>query len=444
MLPAVARRRARSACVVIVLVACPAAAHGQEAPVAAGPPIPSVQAPPVHPTPSGTQPSGSDMLDPNSPMATMPDLGVDWPDLAKPDAPLGLLPADQTSPGPPILMLPPPVIDTRPDAKAKTTEASGERRYALTIEGLEGVEAQGLRERFDGLSSLRQGEGSVANVAQIDRRAREDAQLLGDLLRAYGYYDAEVDARVGGVAGPSASGQPRLAVILAVTPGPAYIFHSVNLSGLATTGRDEQALIRAFGIKTGDPVSADKVTAGIAALRAALGERGYPFATVADPDISVDHDTHLATLALAVDPGRQMRFGAYRLTGGKHVFGLAHVARIARMKPGERYNATRLDDMRRALIQTGLISVVQLTPVRTADPDVVDVDVRLEPAPPRTIAAQLGYGTGEGAQHRGELAAPQPATARGRRHLPRSARHAGAVALRASCAAAISAAVTRC
>ncbi len=401
----------------IVLVACPAVANGQETPVAAGSQIPSAPQSVAPPAP-GALPG--ETLDPNSPMATMPDLGVEWPDLAKPDAPLGLLPAEQSSPGPPILMLPPPVIEDKSTVgKATTTEASGERRYALTIEGMGEADAPGLRERFDALSSLRQGESSVANVAQIDRRAREDADLLRDLLRAYGFYDAEVEARVGGVAGPTASGQPRLAVTLAVTSGPAYVFHSVTLAGLAATGRDDAALTRAFGVKTGDPVNADKVTAGVAALKAALGEHGYPFATVADPDITVDHDTHLATLALTVDPGRQMRFGVYRLTGGKHVFGLAHVTRIARMKPGERYDATRLDDLRRALIQTGLVSVVQLTPVRTGDPNVVDVDVRIEPAPPRTIAAQLGYGTGEGAsievswQHRNLLPPEGAVTFRG-------------------------------
>jgi translocation and assembly module TamA len=40
--------------------------------------------------------------------------------------------------------------------------------------------------------------------------------------------------------------------------------------------------------------------------------------------------------------------------------------------------------------------VVKITSVRGAQPDVVDVDVHLERAPPRTIALQLGYGTGEG------------------------------------------------
>src|SRR3546814_3170585 len=34
---------------------------------------------------------------------------------------------------------------------------------------------------------------SDANAAQIDRRAREDVELLQDLLRAAGYYEARVE-----------------------------------------------------------------------------------------------------------------------------------------------------------------------------------------------------------------------------------------------------------
>jgi translocation and assembly module TamA len=414
MSPAASRCRARGACAAIVLIACPTVAHGQDVPATSG--VPAL-APPSAPPPRAT-----DALDPDSPLAPMPDLGVEWPDLAKPDAPLGLLPADQTGPGPPILMLPPPAAPTATAASIKpvaTVEASGDRRYALVLEGVDALDAPGLRERFAALSSLKQGEGTAANVAQVDRRAREDADLLRDLLRAYGYYDAEVDARVGGTAGPAANGgQPRLAVTMAVTAGALYTFRSVTLPGLAATGHDEPVLARAFAVKTGDAVNADKVTAGIAALKTSLGAHGYAFATVADPDITVDHESHRGTLALKVEAGRQMRFGTYHLTG-KRVFGQAHLNRIARMKTGDRYDVTRLDDLRRALIQTGLVSIVQLTPKRTPDPDVVDVEVHLESAPPRTIAAQFGYGTGEGAsvevswQHRNLLPPEGAVTFRG-------------------------------
>lgn len=372
MSPAVSRSRARCACAAIVLVASPVAARGQEA---ATPPV----------DPAGT-------LDPNSPMADLPGLGVEWPDLAKPDAPLAVLPTDKLQP--PATAAPAPT-KAELKADAKTIDASGDRRYAITIDGLGPLPKAGeIHSRFDALSSLQQGVGKSANVAQVDRRAREDATLLRDLLHAYGYYDAEVDTRIGGVTGPTTTGVGRLTVTLAVEPGPAYDFTSVSLPGLADTGADSSALTQTFDVHKGDPVDADKVNDGIAALKAALGNKGYAFATVGDPDITIDHETHQATLVLNVDAGKQMRVGAFRISGRKKIFGPKHVQLLSRLHPGDRYDTALTEDLRRALIQTGLVSVAQITPVRTGDPQVVDLDVHLEPAPPRTIAATLGYVTG--------------------------------------------------
>ncbi|KAK0338830.1 hypothetical protein LTR94_036992, partial [Friedmanniomyces endolithicus] len=71
---------------------------------------------------------------------------------------------------------------------------------------------------------------------------------------------------------------------------------------------------------------------------------------------------------------------------------------IARFRPGQPYEASQVDDLRRALIQTGLVATADVTPVPGKAPDTVDIAVRLSPAPPRTVAGELGYGTGEGAR----------------------------------------------
>jgi translocation and assembly module TamA len=372
MVFAVSRRRAVCARAAIALLVCPAAARAQ---TVAG------RAAPQAPTP----PAAATMLDPTSPLAPLPDLGVAWPDLAAPDAPIAQLPADPTATMPSAV----------PSPKHGTpSDAAGEQRYTIALEGLEGLAIEGLRARFDDLSALRQNEGKAANVAQIDRRAGEDAALLRELLRAYGYYDAEVDTRVGDVAGVATLAAQRLAVTLIAQPGHLYTFASVAEPGLAGTGEDRARLEEAFAVKAGAPVNADAVTAGVAALKARLGERGYAFATVGEPDIAIDHDTHEATLVLPVDPGRVMRFGAFHVSGRKPVFGARHIALISRLHPGDRYDARRLDDLRRALLQTGLVSVAQITPNRTSDPRIFDLDVHIEPAPPRTIAGSLGYVTG--------------------------------------------------
>jgi translocation and assembly module TamA len=405
MSSAASRRLAVGAGAAIVLATAPLPVRAQQAArtgASSGVVPPSAaDASPVAP---GEAPPPAGALDPDSPLAPMADLGVEWPDLARPDdfalpaAPSPTPPMTSPSPAPaarpgggrpiPTLSPPPPRVRS-----ATLLSDAGERRYAVRIEGLDPADEADLRLRFDALSSLHAGEGKPANVAQIDRRAREDSQMLSDLLRARGYYDAEVDTRV---AAPSGPGAPRLTVTLLVTPGPAYAFTSVRLPGLEKTGADREALAKSFAVGDGDRVDAEAVQASVAALRAALGAHGFAFATVAEPQVTVDHDDRSATLVLAIDPGRVPRRGAIRVTG-RRVFGPGHVTRISRLKPGDRYNGARLDDLRRALIATGLVSVAQVTPTRTADPQVVDLVVHLEPAPPRTIAATFGYGTGEGA-----------------------------------------------
>ena len=340
--------------------------------------------------------AGIDTLDPASPLAPLPDLGLDWPDPTQADA----------------------AAPAGGGVRGATSDAAAERRYLVRIEGLGALAGGDFRSRFDAASELVQGAGDPANVAQIDRRARADAETLRELLRAYGYYDAEVETRVADAAAGPGTPAGRLAVTLDATPGPLYRFAAVDLPGLDAAGGDAPALREAFAVKPQDPVSADRVAAGQAALRALLGARGYVFAKVDDPVVTVDHDTRTATLSLAVAPNGARRFGRFRLAGAP-LFSEAHVARIARLHAGDRVDAARIDDLRRALIATGLVSMVELRPVATADPDVVDLAVRIERAPPRTIAGEIGYGTGEGArvaaswQHRNLIKPEGAVTLRG-------------------------------
>ncbi|MES2453479.1 MAG: BamA/TamA family outer membrane protein [Pseudomonadota bacterium] len=295
----------------------------------------------------------------------MPGLGVEWPDL---DA------------------MPPEPVDP-----AAVVEMTGESRYSYRIDGIDAVTSPLLHQRFQGLSTLKAHEGDPANAAQLDRRAREDSTLLVGLLRAEGYYDARVSTRVEQNGG-------RTLVVLDAEPGLIYKFEGVTLAGVAAAGDKEKGLRDAFGLKAQDTVNADRVVAGEASLRTRIGEQGFPFADVGEPEIVVDHATHTATLSMTIQPGGEKRFGTITTAADNKVFNAKHILEIARFRPGEPYNAASLEDLRRALIQTSLVSTVEIKPVQSADPDVVDINVALAPAPPRTIAGEIGYGTGEGAR----------------------------------------------
>lgn len=369
MVQVAAGRRAAAFLAAAVLISCHAAAPAQEAGD-----LDSVDAP----------------LDPSAPLDPLPDLGVDWPDMDAPEAAIEQAPA------------------------AATTDASSVRSYAVRIDGLDAEEEPALLARFRELSTLEGDKEASANAAQIDRRAREDADLLAELLRSAGHYDATVEPRI------EPAQADGVTVVLVAEPGPLYRFAEVRLPGLERAGAAEaQALEEAFGIRRDDPVDATRITAGEAALRSALGERGYAFAEVGATDIVVDHESRTATLVLPVDPNGSRKFGRIVAEGVDPLFTARHIQGIARFRPGDPYEASEVEDLRRALVRTGLVSTIAIRPIDNPETKAVDLAVALEPAPMRTIAGALGYGTGEGLrleaswQHRNLLPPEGAVTFRG-------------------------------
>jgi len=340
------------------------------------------------------QPGGLDELqaplDPSAPLKPLPDIGLDWPDMRE---------DSQT-----------PIAET-PDMTI--ADPATERSYDVTLEGLDQIVAAGLTAQFSELSTLEAGRKSIANAAQIDRRAREDSNLLAELLRSYGYYDAVVEPDI-----TAAEGDGRVLVTLRAEPGELYRFTEVRFPGLEAAGDDAAALRDTFGVKAEDPVAAASVIAGEGALRLELGKRGYAFAEMGAPDIVVDHATRTATLALPVEPNGIREFGRIVIEGPP-LFSARHIQRIARFRPGERFETPLVEDLRRALVATGLVGSAEIRPVARTDSKVVDIAVKLTRAPVHTIAGELGYGTGEGIrveaswQHRNLIKPEGAVTVRG-------------------------------
>jgi translocation and assembly module TamA len=335
---------------------------------------------PAPPAPSQPPPDAAE-LDPNAPLAPLPDLGVAWPELNPKEAsPAAAAPSTPTSS---------PRAVAKSQASAPAPDAAGNIRYTVAVEGIASVGgAEDLLHAFRQQSTLESERKKPSNAAQIGRRASADADLLAQLLRSQGYYDASVEAS-------TEKAGDALRVLLTADPGPQYRFASVDLPGLDAAGPEAAKLRDIFGLKPGDPVIATDVIAGGVALTQALGEAGFAQAKLGDQDIEVNHQTHLASLTLPVNPGPVARFGAIHVSGRPN-FSARHLATIARFRPGDAYQRSKLDDLRRALIATTLIASADIQVVPVQGGRVVDLDVRLEPAPSHTIAGELGYGTGQG------------------------------------------------
>src|SRR3546814_13540181 len=97
------------------------------------------------------------------------------------------------------------------------------------------------------------------------------------------------------------------------------------------------------------------------------------------------------------DLGPRSSFGTIS-TRGDLAFDAEHVNVLKRFEVGELYDSRKVDDLRDALVATGLFSTVSVIPRRSHEPgpddtERVDFVVRQNAGPPRKLAGALGYTT---------------------------------------------------
>ncbi len=271
-----------------------------------------------------------------------------------------------------------------------------ELRYTVSVTGLAGAAAElgaDLKGEFDNLSALKEGKGKAANEAMLRARLAQDTDLLQSILKSQGWYSGTVDAHI-----RRGSSSGNVVAVLSVSPGTRYDIGSVKVTGGATVPPD--LVSNNLPVESGDPIVAANILAAEAKLSVALPEHGYPFATIGQRDILLDPETHLGDYTLPLDLGPRSRFGGFKTTGDL-AFSADHVRTIARFKRGEIYDSRMVDDLRQALIATGLFNSVSVEPKPTGKvaPDgteYVTMLVTQHAGPPRTIAGSAGYQTGQG------------------------------------------------
>ncbi len=289
------------------------------------------------------------------------------------------------------------VVNTNADGAAVAElNDTGRYRYRVSLAPMGDVADAAFAGRFAGLSQLIAADDDDANAAQINRRIVADTELLNQMLRNAGYYDATVASSI------VQSGE-RIEVRFGAVIGPIYRYEDVRVSGLTGLAEGEAERLRSvYGVFAEQAIIAERLIGAQVALETELRETGYPFGDVLQEIVKIDHDTRLGVLDQPVAPGRRLRFGQIIVNDGG-LLGAEHLGRIARFDPGEWYRQSDVTDLSRALMATGIVGSVSITPVdapaagdATAGADTVDLAVELTPAPLRTLAGSLGFSSGEG------------------------------------------------
>src|SRR6516165_8615987 len=266
--------------------------------------------------------------------------------------------------------------------------ARADFNYQTEITGVEDSELADLLEKISELKTLE--DRPPVSEEALRRRADRDLGRLTDAAHSLGYWDAGFSYDINAEADPAK-------ITITVEPGPLYHVASVKVLGPdgqpLPLPQDEKKL----PLKPGDPARTAPVVATETALLAALGNSGHPFAKAEDRHVEIDKAAETMEVTYTLDPGPVMRFGPVTIEGLERL-NPAYVKGRLRWQRDEIYDASKVAETRRALIETGLFSTVQLTP--TADPDnpedvrmIINATERLH----RTIGVGLAYNTSQGA-----------------------------------------------
>ncbi|EAQ29263.1 hypothetical protein NAP1_00785 [Erythrobacter sp. NAP1] len=289
-------------------------------------------------------------------------------------------------------------------------EISDELTLAFPTDEVDFPERRAFIDRFVALSAVEALESDEDTVPQLAARARSDQELLDQVLRTYGYYDGEIIRQLSGGRRGFADQERDDAqrpvdldpsVRFDILPGPRYSFGEIDLGAFDQLADPDQTKLRdVFAIQSGDPLYADRIVERENALRVAFGENGYPFAEIDEPRLTIDHARDQGDLALPVEPGGKYVFGEI-VSEDPAFLSSRHLQRIARFDPGDVYQTSMQSDLRRAILATGLVSSVAITPRETTEPESSDpgevaLDIAMERAPLRTVSGAIGYGTEDG------------------------------------------------
>lgn len=263
-------------------------------------------------------------------------------------------------------------------------------RYRTKIVGASGD----LADVLDKVSELKTLEGrQPASEEALRRRADRDLSRLADAAHSLGYWDARFDYRI------DTAPQPQ-SVTVKVAPGLLY-----RVASVAVLGPDGRPLAippaaAPLPLKPGDPARTAPVVAAQAALLTAFGDSGHPFAKVDSRRVVIDRRNHTMAVTYELAPGPAMRFGGVAITGLK-TLNPGYVERRLRWRRGAAYDAAKVEQTRRALIESGLFSTVRITPqAEPGRPGSAQMTIDATERPHRTIGAGLGYNTSQGAAAR--------------------------------------------
>ncbi|RFF27125.1 MULTISPECIES: autotransporter assembly complex family protein [unclassified Wenzhouxiangella] len=272
-----------------------------------------------------------------------------------------------------------------------TTGLARAATVSTEVSGVEGDLLANVRASVSLVQAEQLDDLSLWRLRQMAEEARPEIEQA---LRPFGYYRPRIQVRLIEPEDDSDHWRARLNI----EPGPPVRVDETIIE-LRGDGSDDPALKQwrqDWPLETGDRLDHRQWEESWRELEKLAEERGYFQARFDERRVVVDADRQEADLEISYETGARFRFGDYRAPD--QPFSPSLMNRLHVIKPDEPYSVERLDRQREVLVRSGLFDRVVVEPERDDERDRVDLHYRLEPRPPNTWRASIGFGTDTGAR----------------------------------------------
>jgi translocation and assembly module TamA len=255
-----------------------------------------------------------------------------------------------------------------------------------------GVEDRALAKELRDSSQLVKLETDKADSdAALSRRAEDDLDRLRAVMRAAGYYDADLGYDVDTHAEP-------WQVTVKIDPGEPYRLREVRLvsPGGGAPPLADEFKPESVGLELGAVGTSVAVVGAEPRILRLYTERGWPLAKLAGREVVIDRADHGMHVTYTLEAGAQANFGPTEISGLETV-SRRFVEDQITWHEGEPYDSRKVEAVRQAVTASNLFSTVKLMPADAVGPD-GRIAMRLELAerPPRSIGFGLYYDTSLG------------------------------------------------
>jgi translocation and assembly module TamA len=196
---------------------------------------------------------------------------------------------------------------------------------------------------------------------------KEDIEKMYAYLQSHGFYDAKIFPEI------EITPEQEYTIFFHVEAGERY---TINRIEILVNGKDFPIDPEILSAKKDTPIIHELVLKDKNKIALFLKQNGHAFVEILDELVEINHDALFGNITYSFKAGAKVNFGTYIISGLSSLQE-DYIKKFIQWKAGDAYTIEHINKTEQLLLDTGLFESVLITPVKTRNPQEVNIDIKL-------------------------------------------------------------------